>query len=399
MVPRAWQVFISLTLVLPAAGCAGRSRYASHKSTHSESPAIYSITGPDGSTRVVARTSPKQSFPNSVWDSVKHGFQNVTAMFKSNPKVDPARDPVKLSSKPKPPTAAMNFKFAEMMADSGQMDKAEKNYTKALAIDPKCLKILVGYAHFLDRQGRMDEAVKIYKKAAKFHPKQARVHNDLGLGLARNRRLEESVRALSEAIKLEPQRQLFHNNLATVYVEMDQTDKALDHLSRVNDPSKAHYNLGSLLQKKGRHDQAAFHFAKALEFDPSLAAARQWLETLRRAGPMHTMVASRPGNRSVDSNSAADSEPVKIGFRSAGTLHPARHNKLRDHPMGQQPSSGLRERKSRAVLPLYYTPEPGFKLNTSANPSSPLVRSSFETSAGEQHNKATRLPPVDSSPQ
>jgi len=170
--------------------------------------------------------------------------------------------------------------LAQMQERAGKFDEAEKQYKKALKYKPKHLGALMGYAHLHDRRNKMDEAVKLYKKAIDAHPKEAAVHNDLGLCYHRRGMLKEAEQTLSKAIELAPDRKLYRNNLAAVMVDQGQTDVALAQLTAAHGPAAGHYNLGYLLAKKGDNGGALAHFQQAAAFDPTLAAAKQWVAKL-----------------------------------------------------------------------------------------------------------------------
>jgi tetratricopeptide (TPR) repeat protein len=92
--------------------------------------------------------------------------------------------------------------------------------------------------------------------------------------------LKESQSSLTKAVELAPDRKLYRNNLATVYVEQGQLDLALAELTAAHGQAAGHYNLGYLLAKKGDREAALSHFQQAAAFDPTLAAAQQWVAKL-----------------------------------------------------------------------------------------------------------------------
>src|SRR5690606_2539828 len=111
----------------------------------------------------------------------------------------------------------------------------------------------------------------------------ALVWNDLGLCYARQKRHDEAIEMLDRAIKLQPHNKMYRNNLATVLVEVGRTDTAWSHLTAVNEPAVAHFNMGFLLHKQQQNDVAEQHLQMALQADPSLAAAQKLLAKI--AGP------------------------------------------------------------------------------------------------------------------
>lgn len=139
--------------------------------------------------------------------------------------------------------------------------------------------------HAKDRAGDLAAAEMLYRQSLAADPTSAASVNDLGLCLARQGKLEPSAAVLRQAIMMRPDKQLYRNNIATVLVEMGKTDEALSHLQTVSSPAAAHYNVGQLLVRGGKTDEAKSQFAKAIQIEPSLGAAREALAKLDTPTP------------------------------------------------------------------------------------------------------------------
>jgi Flp pilus assembly protein TadD len=189
-------------------------------------------------------------------------------------------DALSLSKKPDKNNPNLRVALAQMHERSGNLDKAEAEYKKALKLEPKHLDALMGYAHLQDRRNQLDEATKLYQKAIAAHPNEAGILNDLGLCMHRHGKLIEANSALKKAVALAPERKLYRNNLAALMVEQGMYDDAIDQLTVAHGQAAAHYNLGYLLTKKGNSELALHHFKQAATLDPSLDAARQWVAKL-----------------------------------------------------------------------------------------------------------------------
>lgn len=68
----------------------------------------------------------------------------------------------------------------------------------------------------------------------------------------------------------------------------------MQHLTSAHGVPKAHYNLGILLAKTGKRQEASAHFQRALQLDGSLVAAREWLAQLHGRPQSPERVAQRP---------------------------------------------------------------------------------------------------------
>ena len=191
------------------------------------------------------------------------GVSKLASLFKSDDSqmsatdVGNPYDPTSLAYEGSPPGADLYVASARVCEKQNNPAKAAELYQHALETSPNDLPALLGYAHLLDRQGQLDEATNLYQQAAEQHPEDATAHNDLGLCYARRGLLNESVIELSRAVELQPQKQLYRNTIATVFVELQQPQQALQHLMVTEQPAVAHYNLACLLQQRGHSQTAA----------------------------------------------------------------------------------------------------------------------------------------------
>lgn len=246
----------------------------------------------EGRFRRAISTVTDSKVVKNVSNSMKHGTAKVADALTPDPQN--AVDPLSLSKEPEHVDADFYLALARHQERAGQHEGAEKQYRKALKLEPYNLSALIGYAHLLDRQNRLDEAIGLYRTACEKHPSEAAVFNDLGLCYARQSKLAESLQALEKAVALQPERKLYRNNIATVLVEFGRLDAALSHLQSVHGPAIAQYNLAFLLHEKGDISAAADHFTSALAADPSLSEARDWLARIEREHPGSTYTSLPP---------------------------------------------------------------------------------------------------------
>ena len=242
-------------------------------------------------------------FANNNTSSDWFGSSKLASLFKSDEgqmsatDVGNPHDPTSLAYDGAPPGADLYVAYAKIHEKQNNFAGAEDYYKRALETSPTDLPGLLGYAHLLDRQGKLDEATSLYQQAAQHHPEDATAHNDLGLCYARRGMLNESVVELSRAVELQPQKQLYRNNIATVFVEIQQPQQALQHLMATEQPAVAHYNLACLLQQRGHSQVAASHFAQAARIDPTLPGAQELARQLGGA-PAEARIANvRPVNQ------------------------------------------------------------------------------------------------------
>ncbi len=239
------------------------------------------------SVQAQSSSSSGTSWTESVASPFKQGFDKLGKAL-TPPKnasttvvPGPEDDAVSLKGKGKP-GPELYVAIARLYEQSGKLAEAEQQYQLALKQRPNDLPALLGYARLKDYRGQTKEAVQLYQRAVKLHPQQASAHNHLGLCYARQNQLAEAVEALNRAVQLEPGNPLYRNNIATVLVDQGRLREAIGQLQAVHSEAAAHYNVGYLLNKKGQPEAALQHFTLAMRADPSMEAARRWVNYLQK---------------------------------------------------------------------------------------------------------------------
>ncbi|MGE0610066.1 MAG: tetratricopeptide repeat protein [Pirellulales bacterium] len=235
--------------------------------------------------------NPYAAQPPSSWSKFTAA---VSKPFKSDPAVAStppadANDPTSVFAKPKQFDANFYVSVAAVQERGNNAKAAAASYEKALKQDAKHVPALMGYARLMDRQNSFTEATALYQRADQAQPKDAAICNDWGLCLARQghaeqspQRLQQAAQRLEQAVKLQPDKKLYRNNLATVLVDIGRPQEAYAHLAAVHPADVAHYNVGYLLSQTNQPQAAAEQFALALQKNPQLAEARQWLNAINQ---------------------------------------------------------------------------------------------------------------------
>ena len=229
-----------------------------------------------GCASTTTKTGAKPSFTESITTSVKSGANKVTAAL--TPKPSPPEETSGFKD-PKP-TPSLYLAVGQLAERSGKLEEAETNYRKALALDSSYLPAMLGLAHLEDGRKNFDAADALYHRAVKKHPKEAMAHNDLGLCYHRQGKLKEAAKSLQTAVELQPSKHLYRDNLAAVLVEQGRNEEALKQLCSAHGDAVGHYNLAYLLAQRPDPRPSLPYFQLALEKDPNLTPAREWIAQL-----------------------------------------------------------------------------------------------------------------------
>lgn len=153
------------------------------------------------------------------------------------------------------------------------------------------------YPYWLARldydEERYADAVAGFRRALALDPAYLKAHDNLGLACEALGRYEEAIASHREAIRLNRERQAHSPwpslNLGILLTRHDRLDEAeaLFRESVREDPrfAPAHYQLGLILEKKGRSTDAIAELSQAAQLDPGYAEPHYALARLyRRAG-------------------------------------------------------------------------------------------------------------------
>jgi tetratricopeptide (TPR) repeat protein len=173
-------------------------------------------------------------------------------------RLDPEQPGVRLS-------LALNY------YSTGRTDEALDEVRQALAQQPTnddCHRLL---GDILAENGRFDEALLSYNTAVRIRPRYWKNHRQLALAYYRMGRLDDAATAARRVIEHQPRSVAAHQLLGTIYQVMPRDDLALESYAEANrlEPAAPTYiNIGRIEHERGRHEQAAEAYGRALALDP-----------------------------------------------------------------------------------------------------------------------------------
>ena len=236
---------------------------------------------------------------------------------------------------------------AEKYVGKGKLEQALKEYLRVLDDNPKDIATLnrVGdlyvrmnraaesipfftrIADFYSRDGFFLKAIAIYKKINKIDPARLEVYDRLAdlyhkQGLTqdarsqyqvladhylKNGKTEEAVAAFKKMASVDPNDLRIQVKLADLYRSTNQVDQAVMQYGLI----------GSMLLRRGAHDEAAAVFQKALELSPSDAGIQKNLvrSLLAQKNPSAAIAILKAAPRTADSLSLLAEAQLELGQR------------------------------------------------------------------------------------
>jgi tetratricopeptide (TPR) repeat protein len=402
--------------VIPAAAITDSERTSAHRVTAASyfeelTPPAAEAAEREYPVRQTAGENPLSEAGRAISGGFHKLSDNVTGAFSSKPDPPPpSADPTRLATETGDFSPDLYVSAALLAASQNNFDAAEQRLEQALAESPRNLNALLTLSRIKHRRGKVNEAIRIALLAAHYHPNNAVAHNDLGLCLARAGQYDAAIRAIRRAMELAPRAKRYPNNLAAVMVDARQTNEAHRVLCTVHPRSVACYNLGYLLNRAGRPDEARAQFTAALREDPHLTAAHTMLAKLgptsrepsRVAGGLPPRREEAPRFSSVPFGDQATSQRPSGRVLSISP-RPAESPRA---PVGLAESRPAPPRPQPAALrPLtanrYSTEYPGSRPTSPNSPSAPASSSAgggFAPQPPRSQPARTTWPPAGSSP-
>ena len=185
-----------------------------------------------------------------------------------------------------PDFPAAHGSLGNALRAAGRAADAQDSYQRAIALDPNGAAAHHNLALLLCERGDFAGALASARRAVELDPGLAEAHNTLGNALRGLRQFPAAEAALRRAVQLEPSAERY-TNLANVLADLGRSEEAERGYQRALERqptfAAAHYGLGIRLYQRGEVAAAADRYREATALDPGHAAAWQGLGAALRA--------------------------------------------------------------------------------------------------------------------
>ncbi|NBK46636.1 tetratricopeptide repeat protein [Staphylococcus delphini] len=175
-----------------------------------------------------------------------------------------------------------------LLAEAGEIDKAERFFQRALTIKPDNGVIYYNLANVYFNEDRFQEAVKLYQEALSHHVDHKDTHYMLGLSLIQLDAKKQALPYLMRAAELDAQFEDLEVQFqfALLMCELEMFDQAIPILNQIleRDPqhADAQYNLTLALYMLNENIDAAIQgFERAVQMDEEHLLSQHALKTFR----------------------------------------------------------------------------------------------------------------------
>lgn len=178
-------------------------------------------------------------------------------------------------------TADVEVALGRMQEKNGELPAAIQAYSAALKHDPKRAEACWRLAVVSGQQEDFATATAYFEKALALQPGNPDIVCDMGYCLYVQERWREAEMNFRQATALNPDHARAHNNLGLLLARTDRQDEALAQFTKSGcSPAEAHENVSFGLALEHRWDEAQIHCEQALALNPSSNTAQSLRTTL-----------------------------------------------------------------------------------------------------------------------
>ncbi len=202
-------------------------------------------------------------------------------------------------------------------------DKALQEYQKALSLDKANYEIHFSIGSIYQNQGQYDLAIQEYEETLALNPKHEGAYQNLGNIYYHLGQMEKAKEYFEKAIAINMENDTAYNNLGSVYFHLGQVDKAMSCYQKAialnARNANAHSNLGNMYFYKGQLENAIAQYKMALSIDPRHPDAHGNLGNVysrqgriqEATGEWEKALAINPANKAVYDNLLKAKEKLK----------------------------------------------------------------------------------------
>jgi Flp pilus assembly protein TadD len=181
------------------------------------------------------------------------------------------------------PTLAEGFLLlGRALRLKNEYDLAVAKLRVAFQLDPRLVEALIEEGICWDQRGFYERARQAYRRALELRPNDPTIYNNIGVSYFYQGDQENALKNYKKALALDPTHPQTNNNIAVIAAARGDYDLAFEYFSRALGAAAAHNNVGYLLLRAAKFDQAIKHLREAARLNPTSVTALANLEAALR---------------------------------------------------------------------------------------------------------------------
>jgi TolB-like protein/lipopolysaccharide biosynthesis regulator YciM len=132
----------------------------------------------------------------------------------------------------------------------------EKEFTRALELNPNSAPVRWAYSNYLERMGRLREAISELQLALQLDPISSRAFHNSAFGYYYARQYDQALLQMQHASALHHEPEELTFPLAVIYVEKGMYDEAIQQFQKLGDQPHGLGHMGNAYGRMGRETEA-----------------------------------------------------------------------------------------------------------------------------------------------
>lgn len=151
----------------------------------------------------------------------------------------------------------------------GDLDQSRKNLSRALGLNPRLWQAHMFLGLIDEREKKLDSAIAHHREAIAINPKLAALHNNLGVTYYLKGDYLPAIDAFLRAIEIDPgDNTRTFNNLGLVLAKIGRYDEAIRAFKKGKGEAAAYNNIGFIYLTEGKYAEATEALEKAIRINP-----------------------------------------------------------------------------------------------------------------------------------
>jgi tetratricopeptide (TPR) repeat protein len=158
----------------------------------------------------------------------------------------------------------------------GKVEKAAREYELALNEEGEAGDY-INVANLYKKENQLQKAIKNYKKALEIDPEITSVYFNLGSIYLKQENYQKAIEFLTKGVKIQPSFAALRYRLGNAYYLNNNLSKAREEFNKVIDLNenayRAYYYLGKIYTQEDKLQKAIYNYEQAIKHNPNYVSA------------------------------------------------------------------------------------------------------------------------------
>ena len=213
------------------------------------------VVGCSSNKNTVAKPPPRYSEPDKILDGDAKSFE-------------------------KKMTPETHIVAAQLAETQDRAEEAADQYRKALKLDPNNTTALYGLARLYTVKGQFDQAIPAWERYVRATNEDPSAWNNLARCQELALQWSEAEASYKRALQRDPDNKQSLINYGLMMAKRDRIEEAQVWLGKALKPQEVAYNIASVFEIRGMHQEAKAHYMEALRIDPEFKEAQFRLDRM-----------------------------------------------------------------------------------------------------------------------